>query len=183
MGAPHRSGLPVSYSTYSNRGCRCDGCREASNIARAATRAANEAAPAATVPHGGRQSSVGLVDISSEWVQHGACRDADTDLFFPEERAHADEARAFCDRCTVREECLNYALANGLSDGVWGGTSARQRRALVGGHATILSASARDRIAFYRRHGWTIDELAQQFGVTIRTVYRVLDGERAKCSL
>lgn len=35
-----------------------------------------------------------------------------------------------CRACTVRVECLNYALDNGEKFGVWGGTSERERRKL-----------------------------------------------------
>jgi WhiB family transcriptional regulator, redox-sensing transcriptional regulator len=39
-------------------------------------------------------------------------------------------ARAVCDRCTVTEECLAFALADPYAMGVWGGTTGRQRRAM-----------------------------------------------------
>lgn len=70
------------------------------------------------------------------WAFHGACRGADDpELFFPHgSDTHAVRqalrAKAFCARCPVREECLLYALDTGQSHGVWGGTTAEERREL-----------------------------------------------------
>ncbi len=33
-----------------------------------------------------------------------------------------------CRGCVVREECLEFALANGEKFGIWGGMSERERR-------------------------------------------------------
>jgi len=35
-----------------------------------------------------------------------------------------------CKGCEVREQCLDYALANGEKFGIWGGLSERERRRL-----------------------------------------------------
>lgn len=73
-----------------------------------------------------------------QWMRAAACRGQDPDRFFPEESAQTRQAVAVCDDCRVRTECLNYAIRIGPVDGVWGGTTARQRRqmrdtATVGG--------------------------------------------------
>ena len=47
--------------------------------------------------------------------------ETDTAVFFPTSEAHADEAKAICATCPVREECLEYALETRPGDGVWGG--------------------------------------------------------------
>lgn len=41
--------------------------------------------------------------------------------------SRAARALEVCDRCEVRAECLNYALTHGERDGIWGGTTAKQR--------------------------------------------------------
>ena len=64
------------------------------------------------------------------WHQHGACRGADPNLFFPERGDSVKEAKAVCPRCPVRAECLEYALENHESMGIWGGLSGRERRQL-----------------------------------------------------
>lgn len=43
--------------------------------------------------------------------------------------AMSRDALRLCAGCQVREECLAYALANG-DEGIWGGTTARERRAM-----------------------------------------------------
>ena len=39
-------------------------------------------------------------------------------------------ARAICTQCSVREECLNYALETNQEAGVWGGYAEDDRRRL-----------------------------------------------------
>lgn len=56
------------------------------------------------------------------------CTEVDPELFFPN-GGPVPEARRICGACSVRQECLEYALANGVQ-GVWGGTSHRERRDL-----------------------------------------------------
>jgi len=56
-------------------------------------------------------------------------------LFFPvgssgPALAQVAEAKAVCRRCPVSGECLAWALASGQDDGVWGGLSEDERRAL-----------------------------------------------------
>jgi hypothetical protein len=50
--------------------------------------------------------------------------------FYPQHVGQADDARRICRRCPVKAECLAYALKYNERDGVWGGTSVRERRAL-----------------------------------------------------
>ncbi len=66
-----------------------------------------------------------------EWMQRASCRGADPALFFPERGANtAGKAKAICAGCGVREECLEYALADSESAGVWAGLAERERRRL-----------------------------------------------------
>ena len=46
----------------------------------------------------------------------------------PRAGASTREAKEVCRGCVVREECLEYALANGEKFGIWGGMSERERR-------------------------------------------------------
>lgn len=66
----------------------------------------------------------------AEWMAEAACRGADPELFFPSRGDPTREAKAICWSCRVREECLEYALANGEKHGLWGGMSERQRRSV-----------------------------------------------------
>lgn len=67
----------------------------------------------------------------------GACRGADTELFYPlKDSSPAREAKAYCngtpDRpaCPVRRECLRWAIDNREEHGVFGGLTASERRHL-----------------------------------------------------
>jgi WhiB family redox-sensing transcriptional regulator len=64
----------------------------------------------------------------STWQARAACRGSGTAAFFPSPGATLETARALCVRCSVREPCLAYAMADVDLQGVWGGTSARERR-------------------------------------------------------
>lgn len=70
-----------------------------------------------------------------DWRDRAACLDEDPELFFPisEVGPGAEQvrrAKSVCARCPVRAECLNYAVDNGLGFGVFGGTTAQERRRL-----------------------------------------------------
>ncbi|MEV8226883.1 WhiB family transcriptional regulator [Streptomyces sp. NPDC079167] len=69
------------------------------------------------------------------WRMHAACREEDPDLFFPigssgPALVQAEEAKAVCRTCPVREKCLDWALENAQDSGVWGGMDENERRAL-----------------------------------------------------
>ena len=64
------------------------------------------------------------------WQDQANCLGVDPDLFFPERGASTREAKEVCKGCVVREDCLEYALANGEKFGIWGGLSERERRRL-----------------------------------------------------
>ncbi|MFF9814978.1 WhiB family transcriptional regulator [Streptomyces sp. NPDC014006] len=70
------------------------------------------------------------------WLDLAACRFEDPELFFPltEDGAslpQIERARQICHRCPVIRECRTAAVRHGESDGVWGGLTARQRKALL----------------------------------------------------
>ncbi len=69
--------------------------------------------------------------MNLSWRQHAACRGADPDIFYPATDEEAEEAKAVCATCPVRQACLEYALANRERDGVWGGLTERERRRVI----------------------------------------------------
>lgn len=71
-----------------------------------------------------------LVAAGQTWASDGNCVGVDPDLFFPKRGASTAEARAVCDGCSVRDECLSWALALPEKHGIWGGTTSRDRRAM-----------------------------------------------------
>jgi WhiB family redox-sensing transcriptional regulator len=44
--------------------------------------------------------------------------------------AQIHAAKAVCDRCPVAQQCLDWAVAVGQLDGIWGGTTESERRAI-----------------------------------------------------
>lgn len=70
--------------------------------------------------------------VPGAWVDDALCAQVDPEIFFPEKGGSTREAKQTCARCPVAAQCLDYALANGESYGLWGGTSERERRALTG---------------------------------------------------
>jgi len=78
-----------------------------------------------------------LYDDSSQWRERAACRCADPELFFPvSETGPAQlqirQAKQICHACPVQGTCLVWALQNSVTDGIWGGTTQIERRALLG---------------------------------------------------
>ena len=70
-----------------------------------------------------------------DWRREAACRNTAPDLFFPigttgPAERQVEQAKAVCRRCTVTEDCLQWALETGQDAGVWGGLSEDERRAL-----------------------------------------------------
>jgi WhiB family redox-sensing transcriptional regulator len=68
--------------------------------------------------------------LSPDFVADGLCTQTDPELFFPEKGGSTREAKKVCANCTVRAECLSYALENDERFGIWGGLSERERRKL-----------------------------------------------------
>jgi WhiB family transcriptional regulator, redox-sensing transcriptional regulator len=74
-----------------------------------------------------------MTEFATEWRSAGACLSADPDLFFPiaatgpvEERQVAI-ARRICAVCSVKQQCLDFAMRSGEAHGIWGGTTPDER--------------------------------------------------------
>ncbi len=65
-----------------------------------------------------------------DWQERALCAQTDPEAFFPEKGGSTREAKKVCTGCEVRDECLEYALANDERFGIWGGLSERERRKL-----------------------------------------------------
>jgi WhiB family redox-sensing transcriptional regulator len=73
-----------------------------------------------------------------EWMKAAACRGVAAkegfEAFFPEGsrgRGHklkAEGVPKYCSNCTVTEECLDYAMANKIQEGAWGGLLLEDRK-------------------------------------------------------
>ncbi|MFT4147594.1 MAG: WhiB family transcriptional regulator [Micrococcaceae bacterium] len=73
----------------------------------------------------------GLDDLSElSWQDDALCAQTDPEAFFPEKGGSTRDAKKVCNSCTVKAQCLEYALANDERFGIWGGLSERERRRL-----------------------------------------------------
>lgn len=75
-----------------------------------------------------------------DWRHEAACLDEDPELFFPNPATglvglQIDAAKAVCQRCSVVDQCLSFAVRVGLEAGVWGGLSEQERRSQRPGKA------------------------------------------------
>jgi WhiB family transcriptional regulator, redox-sensing transcriptional regulator len=71
----------------------------------------------------------GYAFADQRWRLHAACAGVDPETFLPTRGASFEEALSYCRRCPVRCACLQAAFDLGQKAvGVWGGTSARERR-------------------------------------------------------
>ena len=69
--------------------------------------------------------------MSLSWRQRAACRGVNPDVFYPASDEDAEPAKAICEECSVRQACLEYALANRERDGIWRGATERERRRII----------------------------------------------------
>ena len=79
--------------------------------------------------------STTIDEVASEaavesWMRSGRCAGLDPATFFPSDGVGVVHAIQICLTCVVQERCLEYALENRISIGVWGGVSERGRRRL-----------------------------------------------------
>lgn len=72
-------------------------------------------------------------EIEDQWQERALCAQTDPEAFFPEKGGSTREAKRICLGCEVKDECLEYALANDERFGIWGGLSERERRRLKRG--------------------------------------------------
>jgi WhiB family transcriptional regulator, redox-sensing transcriptional regulator len=64
---------------------------------------------------------------STAWMELGRCFDKPHLLPYFYSSNH-EIAKSLCHGCTVKAQCLQYALENRIDHGVWGGQGPRQRR-------------------------------------------------------
>jgi hypothetical protein len=134
--------------------------------------------------------------MSGGWRDQAACVDVDPELFFPVavsglvlERQVA-AAKAVCAGCPVLVECLADALT-GTAFGIAGGLTAAERRGLGVSRPVLALGLPEEPVSAAEvaeagraalRAGRGVADVAAEFGVSTRTVYRwaaqVRQGER-----
>lgn len=111
------------------------------------------------------------------WRQWAACRGADLNLFFPGRGESAQPARLVCSGCPVREPCLDYALDQGITHGIWGGLTERDRRPLRSRHAATARRERDEAITTAADAGYSQAVIGRAFGLTRTSVSRALARE------
>ena len=74
-----------------------------------------------------------------QWQVRAACRGPQAVMFFPpahferkdEKLDRERRAKAICATCSVRRDCLDYALRIREPHGIWGGLNELERRAVL----------------------------------------------------
>lgn len=89
------------------------------------------------------------------------CAQVDPALWFPAKGESNRAAKAICHRCDIEATCLADALADPELEGVWGGTSHRERqtmRALAGPRVRPIRHGTEGGAKTHRRRGETACE-------------------------
>jgi WhiB family redox-sensing transcriptional regulator len=78
--------------------------------------------------------------LEDTWQFKAACRGPQAAVFFPpptferkDDKAEREgRAKQICTQCSVRQECLDYAVAIREPHGIWGGLNELERKPLLG---------------------------------------------------
>lgn len=62
------------------------------------------------------------------WRESAACRGCNPELFHLTGKHNVNTAKAVCATCPVADTCLQWAIENNETMGVWGGCSEKERR-------------------------------------------------------
>jgi WhiB family redox-sensing transcriptional regulator len=81
--------------------------------------------------------------MDTEWMAEGKCRELPPAVFFPSDGLGVQAAQRICADCPVADACLEYALANRIDHGVWGGRSERERRRILRARRSTRVIAAR----------------------------------------
>jgi WhiB family redox-sensing transcriptional regulator len=83
-----------------------------------------------------RHARLGPPQSPANWRDLAVCTQVDPDVFFATRDPDLTRAaKAICQGCPVRDECLKTALADPSLTGIWGGTAADERTGMRGAHA------------------------------------------------
>ena len=77
--------------------------------------------------------------IEESWQIKAACRGPQAAVFFPppqferkdEKEAREGRAKSICASCSVRRECLDYAIRIREPHGIWGGLNELERKQIL----------------------------------------------------
>lgn len=64
------------------------------------------------------------------WIDNVACTSDQMNLFFSELKSKVAKAKAICDTCPVKNDCLQFALREDIEFGIFGGATPQERKAM-----------------------------------------------------
>ncbi len=96
-------------------------------------------------------------NLTETWMRNGACVGVGVDFF---NLAGNNKARlqAICASCQETEACLEFALFEFQSEGMWAGTTPDQRKEMLRVSTDPRAVTARKKAARYNRHGEAVGE-------------------------
>jgi Transcription factor WhiB len=111
--------------------------------------------------------------FAARWRQQAACHGTDLNLFYPERGQSAGPARQVCAMCPVRQPCLEYALSNRITSGIWGGLTERERRPLQSDWIQAERLERDRAILAAGAAGYTTAAVGRSFGLSRTSVTRI----------
>lgn len=87
--------------------------------------------------------------VERGWETKAACRSAPPGFMYPwdDQVEEVEAAKALCHLCSVRETCLEAALARREPDGIWGGYTFRERKRMIRSRQEHAARVSIDQIA------------------------------------
>jgi WhiB family redox-sensing transcriptional regulator len=113
--------------------------------------------------------------FAARWRERAACCGTALDVFFPGRGETAGPARQVCARCPVREPCLEYALSNRITHGIWGGLTERERRPLQSIRVQDARPDRDRAVLAAGAAGYTTAEIGRSFGLSRTSVTRIVN--------
>ena len=112
--------------------------------------------------------------FAARWRELAACRGTDLGVFFPDRGESAEAARQVCAACPVRQPCLDYAITNRITHGIWGGLTERERRALRSGWVRASRQERDQAVLAADAAGYAAAAIGRSFGLSRTSVTRIV---------
>ncbi len=122
----------------------------------------------------------------SDWRHSAECRDYDPETWWPIGTTgpavqQAEDAKAICRTCPVIEACLDYALAERIDHGIFGGLTEDERRLLKRRQARAADRTPAQRVrallAEATARGITYSEMERLTGMARASLAYVANGK------
>lgn len=107
------------------------------------------------------------------------CLSVDPEVFFAdgkesENKEQVKMAKRVCGNCTVRKECLKFAIDNQCLYGVYGGLTGLERRRLARRKSQAPLNPTTEDVLFLKTLGYNNETIAERMGISTSTVEMAL---------